>query len=84
MFIDGVTEEGETATLTDAIIHLGKSMHLEMIAEGIEHAEQAAHLRAQGCDLAQGYHFARPLTAAAMDALLEEKQNPAGAVRRAG
>jgi EAL domain-containing protein (putative c-di-GMP-specific phosphodiesterase class I) len=41
-----------------------------VVAEGIEHAEQAAALRALGCDLGQGFHFAGPLDADALAAFL--------------
>lgn len=41
-----------------------------MVAEGIEDREHLVELRALGCDLAQGYHFARPLPAEAGSALL--------------
>jgi EAL domain-containing protein (putative c-di-GMP-specific phosphodiesterase class I) len=44
-----------------AIIQLGKSMNLAVIAEGVETAEQAAFLLRHGCRRAQGYLYARPL-----------------------
>jgi len=48
------------------IIALARSLHLSVLAEGVETAEDAARLRAMGCDDAQGYHFARPLEEAAL------------------
>jgi len=65
-FIDGLgTDEEDTAIVT-AIVTLGHTLGLRVIAEGVETAEQAGLLRALGCDQAQGYHFARPLPAAAL------------------
>ena len=70
-FIDGITEGSEASALARAIITLGQTLHLDTVAEGIEHAEQFGELRSLGCDLGQGYHFARPLSAEAVSGLLE-------------
>ena len=56
--------------LVRAIVHLGDSLGLMAVAEGVEHEWQAAALRALGCPLGQGYHFARPLDAARVPAAL--------------
>ncbi|NHZ98877.1 EAL domain-containing protein [Massilia sp. CCM 8734] len=45
-----------------AVIALGHSLGLEVIAEGVEQAAQARHLRELGCEVMQGYLFSRPLT----------------------
>ena len=55
-----------------AIVDLGRTLGLQVIAEGIEHAEQARRLAEMGCRLGQGYLFARPMSAAAVEALLAE------------
>lgn len=47
-------------SIVSTIIAMGKSMELETLAEGVEHADQAGALQALGCHLAQGYHFGRP------------------------
>jgi diguanylate cyclase (GGDEF)-like protein len=60
----------DDAALVRAIVHLGQTLALETVAEGIEDAGQAAALDALGCALGQGYHFARPLDAAAVPPLL--------------
>ena len=48
--------------LAAAIIALGENLTLEVVAEGIEQPEQALWLRDVGCELGQGFHFARPMT----------------------
>ena len=53
-----------------AVIDLGRTLHLEVIAEGIEHVEQARLLADLGCRYGQGFLFARPVGAAAMETLL--------------
>ena len=58
----------EASGLATAVVALGKTLELEIVAEGIEFAEQWETLRDLGCDLGQGYHFARPMDA---DATLE-------------
>ena len=59
-------------TMAHAIVKLSHTLQLHTVAEGIEHAEQAAHLATLGCQDGQGYPFARPLAAAAMTELLAE------------
>jgi len=46
-----------------AIINLGRSLHLELIAEGIETEELLTRLIAMGCPTGQGYFFSRPMPA---------------------
>ena len=60
----------QRSKLTRAIVDLGASLGLVTVAEGVETAEQASELTALYCDLAQGYHFARPLPAAELTTLL--------------
>jgi diguanylate cyclase (GGDEF)-like protein len=59
-FIEGVHFASEESALVRAIIDLGKSLHMQVIAEGVEVVEQLTELRALECDLAQGYLFSRP------------------------
>ena len=56
--------------LVEAIINLGHILRMEVIAEGVETAEQASLLADRGCDLAQGFYFAEPITADALHDLL--------------
>lgn len=66
--IDGDTEE---AVLVSAIIAIGKSLKLGVVAEGIETGPQLAFLQAQHCTEGQGYYFSRPVVAEAFATLLE-------------
>jgi diguanylate cyclase (GGDEF)-like protein/PAS domain S-box-containing protein len=70
-FVAGVAKSTEDSALARGILTLGQTLGLETVAEGIETAEQLAVLRELGCQLGQGYYFARPLGPAAVDALLE-------------
>lgn len=49
-----------TNPIISAIIGIARGFELELVAEGVECAQQASMLRALGCDVMQGYHFARP------------------------
>ena len=56
--------------LTRAIIAMGHSLGLHVVAEGVERRDQLDFLRVEGCDEYQGYYFARPMPEAALAALL--------------
>lgn len=60
-FVDGVGLEDNDPVLVRAIIALGRTLGMETIAEGIERPEQRDGLRALGCELGQGFLFARPM-----------------------
>jgi diguanylate cyclase (GGDEF)-like protein/PAS domain S-box-containing protein len=60
-FIDGVTEPGQAASVTAAIIAMSRTMNLDTVAEGVEHAEQAAWLVKAGCSHGQGYLWSPPV-----------------------
>jgi diguanylate cyclase (GGDEF)-like protein len=75
-FIDGVTTSLEGHAVVAAITQLGQTLHLEVVAEGVESDEQVEVLRALGCPLGQGYHFARPLNAGDAVKLMLTGQTP--------
>ncbi len=60
----------ETADLSSAIVALGSSLSLEVVAEGIELDEQFARLRDLGCAFGQGFHFAHPMESGQLGAYL--------------
>ena len=70
-FVAGIAGSTEDSALARGILTLGQTLGLTTVAEGIETAEQLVALRELGCQLGQGYFFARPLGPAAVDALLE-------------
>jgi diguanylate cyclase (GGDEF)-like protein/PAS domain S-box-containing protein len=63
-FIEDITTDSNDEAITIAIIQLGKSLNLSVIAEGVETEQQAEFLLRHGCRQAQGYYFARPGRAA--------------------
>jgi EAL domain-containing protein (putative c-di-GMP-specific phosphodiesterase class I) len=68
-FIDDVGTVNQKE-LTKAIIGLGKTLDLELVAEGIEHDDQLSRLQSMECELGQGFLFAKPMDVAAVDDLL--------------
>jgi diguanylate cyclase (GGDEF)-like protein/PAS domain S-box-containing protein len=69
-FIVGMVGDSAALTLVETMTSLAHSLHLKVVAEGVETEEQAGVLRELGCDQMQGYLFSRPLTAAQMGSLL--------------
>jgi len=59
-FTQGLGLDDQDTAIVEAIIGLAQSLRLDVIAEGVETAEQAERLTELGCRFAQGYHFARP------------------------
>jgi diguanylate cyclase (GGDEF)-like protein/PAS domain S-box-containing protein len=64
-FVGDITTDPEDAAITATIITLAHSLGLDVVAEGVETAEQLQYLRSQGCDEIQGHWFSRPLEAGA-------------------
>ena len=64
-FVDHVGAGQDATSMARVIVQIARALGLEVIAEGVERAEQVAALQAIGCDLAQGFHLSRPLEAEA-------------------
>ena len=62
-FVDDLCTDAMDAAIVYSMIGLGHQLGLEVVAEGVETADQYATLAAWGCDVAQGFYFERPLTA---------------------
>jgi EAL domain-containing protein (putative c-di-GMP-specific phosphodiesterase class I) len=62
-FIRDIASDSDDAAITTAIISMAKSLHLKVIAEGVENEAQMAFLREHRCDEIQGYLFSKPLSA---------------------
>jgi diguanylate cyclase len=60
-FVRDMHKNESSMELIKSIIALGKNMKMKIIAEGVEHKEEAQTLRKLGCDMAQGYYFAKPM-----------------------
>ena len=66
-FVAGLPSDEDDIAIVRVIIALAKSMGMRVLAEGIEHADQAGFLLNNGCQLGQGYWFARPMPAEEID-----------------
>ena len=83
-FVQGVEEGAKDAAITANLVTLAHALGVLAIAEGIESDGQLASLRGLGCDLAQGFLFARPMPAGQVGNLLSgsfgDLMEPASAV----
>ena len=79
-FVRQITTAPDETTIVTAIISMGRSLKLRVVAEGVETKEELAFLQAHECDEVQGYYFSRPVPAADFGKLLENSLwEPAGA-----
>lgn len=69
-FIAPILVDGRAATVVRAVVDLAHDLGMTVVAEGVENDATATRLRDYGCDVAQGFHFSLPLSAAEMDDLL--------------
>ena len=69
-FITDITKSSKDAMIATAVIAMGHSLDLRVVAEGVETEEQLDYLRRHRCDEIQGYHFSRPVPAADFEAML--------------
>jgi diguanylate cyclase (GGDEF)-like protein len=77
-FVQDLPHDADDAAIVRAIIALGHSLGLRVIAEGVETAAQAQFLLQEGCHEGQGYHFGKPVQAAAIAELLAGKAATCG------
>ena len=68
--IRDLSQDGEAAAIVRAVVALGSSLGMAVLAEGVEQKDQLSQLRDVGCDEVQGYHFSRPVPADAAAVLL--------------
>ena len=69
-FIDEIPSNEKDKSVASAVIMLGQKLNMKVIAEGVETDEQIKFLREHHCDEMQGYHFSKPVSAAAVEKLL--------------
>jgi EAL domain-containing protein (putative c-di-GMP-specific phosphodiesterase class I) len=72
-FVQGIEHDAKDAAITANLVSLAHALGLLAIAEGIESDGQLTSLRELGCDLAQGFLFARPAPPAEIDRLFAER-----------
>jgi EAL domain-containing protein (putative c-di-GMP-specific phosphodiesterase class I) len=60
-FVAPLARRGRSRAIVESVVDLAHAVGLTVVAEGVEDAEQGAVLASIGCDVAQGFHFARPL-----------------------
>lgn len=73
-FVQDLLDDDDDATIVRAIIQLGKSLGMQVIAEGVETAEQEAYIISEGCHEGQGYHYSKPLPARELGLYLKQAQ----------
>ncbi len=71
-FVSGMEADHRNAAIVRSTIELGHSLGLVVVAEGVETEHELAELHRFGCDIAQGYHFARPMPVTELEAWLKQ------------
>ncbi|MEG5264558.1 EAL domain-containing protein [Pseudomonas sp. JDS28PS106] len=79
-FVQDLVEDDDDATIVRAIIQLGKSLGMQVIAEGVETTAQEAYIISEGCHEGQGYLYSKPLPARELLAYLKQHQRSGVAV----
>jgi diguanylate cyclase (GGDEF)-like protein len=69
-FVHGLNVDGDAAAIVRAVVAMCRSLGIRSNAEGVEDAEEARLLRAEGCQEVQGFHFGRPMPAEQFSALV--------------
>lgn len=75
-FVDGIGTSSDDRALVEAIVRLGETFGLDVVAEGVETEQQRDELVRLGCHFAQGYHYSRPLPAAQATRFIREWSAP--------
>jgi len=85
-FVTELDSRDPNVGIVRAVVSLARGLGVKVVAEGIETPEQARRLRVLGCDMGQGYRWARPTDAAGIETLVEgrlaRRRPPLGSVRR--
>jgi len=72
-FVNDLETDPDDWAIASTIVSMGRSLRMTVLAEGVEKPEQLALLRKMGCDMAQGYHFSRPVSAEGMAEMLRRQ-----------
>jgi diguanylate cyclase (GGDEF)-like protein/PAS domain S-box-containing protein len=70
-FVRDLTTDADDASIVSAVINMGKSLHMQVVAEGVETSDQLAFLMEQRCPQGQGYYLGRPVVARELTHLLK-------------
>ncbi len=71
-FVRGMSGALDDTPIVEAVISLAKALELHVVAEGVETAQQMEQLKGMGCDLGQGYYFAKPSSSQAISEMLSQ------------
>jgi diguanylate cyclase (GGDEF)-like protein len=77
-FVAGIERDPDDAAVVRAVVGLGRALGLDVVAEGIERADQARFLAGLGCRTAQGFYFARPMPLAEFTQVLQAEHLAVG------
>jgi diguanylate cyclase (GGDEF)-like protein len=77
-FVAGMEADARNAAIVRSTIELGHNLGLTVVAEGVETDHEVAELRRFGCDMVQGFHFARPMAAEALEEWLSAARERGG------
>jgi EAL domain-containing protein (putative c-di-GMP-specific phosphodiesterase class I) len=72
-FVLDLEQDAEDEAIVAAVISLGRSLNLQVTAEGVETEGQVQRLRALGCNNAQGYFYAKPMAASQVPQFLSKR-----------
>lgn len=74
-FLQDIPDNSVSTALVQTIVNLGKSLGMEVVAEGVETDAQLEYLKRIGCDVMQGFHFSRPISNKAFSKLVRDNQH---------
>ncbi len=80
-FVRDIDRDQVKSAIVSAVVALSQAIGSTTVVEGVETVAQLEELRNLGCDVAQGFYFARPVSAASFDQLLVANANPAPDLR---
>ena len=72
-FIMNLAQDDSSLAIADAVMNLGRALHLSIVAEGVETVEQLTILSSRGCDEVQGYLFSKPIPADIVPRAIDER-----------
>jgi diguanylate cyclase (GGDEF)-like protein len=83
-FVQDLPDDVDDVVITNSIIALASNMGIEVLAEGVETADQKDFLLQQGCEVVQGYYYDKPLNASTMEERLRSTDDTGSAALRSG